>query len=230
MIVSIHQPNFLPWLGFFYKIYRCDIFVFLDNVQFTKNSFQNRCKIKTPQGVAWLTEPVLIKKKFGQFTDEVEFNNRLPWRKSHLKTLEMNYKRAPYFERYFPKLEEIYLVKDWKYLSEFNIELIKLICKELSINKRFESASQIGVEGKSTSLLIDICRKLNTTSYLSGEGGAKYQEEEEFKKANIKLIYSDFKHSVYPQLWGEFVEGLSILDLLFNCGDKSVDILTKNKR
>jgi len=229
MIVAIHQPNYIPWLGYFYKIYKSDIFVFLDNVQFTKNSFQNRNKIKTPQGPIWLTEPILMKGRFGQLTNEVEFNNRIPWREKHLKTLEMNYKKAKYFDKYFPKLQKVYFKKEWKKLVDFNIELIKFICNELGLNKRFEIASELEANGKATNLLVDICKRIGADVYLSGRGGQKYQREDIFNNAGINVVYSNFKHPTYPQLWGEFEPNLSVLDLLFNCGPESLIILSSGE-
>ena len=110
-IVAIHQPNFLPWLGFFYKMLKADLFVFLDNVQFSKNSYQNRVRIKTSQGQQWLTIPVFH--SFGQLTNEVQINNKENWREKHLKTLEMNYKRTPYFKIIYNMLESIYFKKEW---------------------------------------------------------------------------------------------------------------------
>jgi len=219
-IVAIHQPNFLPWLGFFYKMLKSDIFVFLDNVQYSKNSYQNRVKIKTPQGAIWLTVPV--SHKFGQLTSEVEINNEEPWRKKHLKTLELNYKKTSFFKEVFELLQEIYLKKEWELLVDFNIELIFGISKFLGIKTETIRASSLNVSGKSTDLLISIAKELNASTYLSGKGGAIYQDEEKFKAKGINLVYSDFRHPVYTQAWGEFIEGLSIIDLLFNCGNDSI--------
>jgi len=125
MIISIHQPNFLPWIGYFYKLVRSDIFVFLDNVQYTKNSFINRNRIKTPQGALWLTVPVTF--KFGQLINEVRINNQTDWRKKHLKTLEMNYRKAKFFEEVFNRIKQIYYSKDWQNLCEFNVSLMKIL-------------------------------------------------------------------------------------------------------
>jgi len=229
MIIAIHQPNYMPWLGYFYKICKSDIFVFLDNVQFSKNSFQNRTRIKTPTGSIWLTEPVLTKGRFGQLTNEVEFNNNLPWRKKHLKTLEVNYKKSKYFDSFFLKLKQTFLKKEWKRLVEFNVELIKLICNELGFKRYFVFASELQVKGSGTELLVDTCKRLGADTYFSGSGGKKYQKEEAFKKAGIKVVYSDFKHPEYPQLWGSFEPNLSIVDLLFNCGKESTNILINAK-
>jgi len=222
-IIAIHQPNFLPWIGFFYKILKSDVFVFLDNVQFSKNSYQNRVKIKSSQGAIWLTVPVLH--KFGQLTKEVKINNREQWREKHLKTLELNYKKASFFKPVFELLQEIYFKEEWELLVNFNIESIFSISKFLGIETEMIRASSLNVSGKSTDLLINIAEELNASIYLSGKGGANYQDEEKFRANGIELKYSDFTHPVYPQLWGEFIEGLSIIDLLFNCGEKSLEYI-----
>jgi hypothetical protein len=229
MIVAIHQPNFLPWLGYFYKIAKCDVFVLLDNVQYVKNSFINRNKIKTPQGAQWLTVPVKIKGRFGQLIKDVEINNTMDWRKKHLRTLEMNYKRAKYFEPVFRGVEAIYFARDWQNLCELNIEILKWVVSLLGIEKRLMRASELNVKGEGTQLLINIVKEVGGNTYLSGFGGAKYQEEELFKEVGIKLQYYDFTHPVYPQLWSGFVPNLSIIDLLFNCGPESLSIILYGK-
>ncbi|HOC02761.1 MAG TPA: WbqC family protein [bacterium] len=225
IIIGIHQPNFLPWLGYFYKITKSDIFVLLDNVQYTKNSFINRNKIKTSQGDHWLTVPVSF--KFGDLIKDVTIDNNIDWRKKHLKTFELNYKKAPHFDEIYNFLERVYYKKEWIFLADFNIELIVEICCFLDMNKKFIKASSLNILGKSTDLLINIVKNLNGDIYLSGKGGQQYQDESKFNKENIKLIYSDFKHPVYRQLWGEFIENLSIIDILFNLGKESKIFLTK---
>jgi len=226
MKVAIHQPNYMPWLGFFYKMLKSDIFVLLDNVQYEKNSFINRVKIKTPQGANWLT--LSIKRKFPQLIKDAELINFQKDRKKHLKTIELNYKKTKYFDYLFPELKKI-LEKDWRYLADLNIELIKLLKEKLGIKTKLEIASRYDFQGKSDELLINICKKFEADVYLSGKGGWKYQDEEKFKKAGIKLEYTDFIHPIYPQLWGDFVPGLSIIDLLFNCGPESINYLLNKK-
>ncbi len=222
-IVGIHQPNFLPWIGYFYKIGKSDVFVFLDNVQYAKNSFINRNKIKTPQGAAWLTVPVSF--KFGQLINEVKINNETKWREKHLKTLEMNYKKANFFDDIFEIIKKIYYLRDWQNLSDFNISLIKSIVSYFGLDKSFVKSSALGVRAKSTELLIQIVKKVGSDVYLSGFGGVKYQDEGLFKKGGINLEYYNFHHPTYTQLWGRFIPNLSMIDLLFNCGPKSKDYL-----
>lgn len=228
MIVAIHQPNFLPWLGYFYKIAQCDVFVLLDNVQYTKNSFINRNKIKTSQGVMWLTVPVKTKGLFGQLIKDVEINNMVDWRKKHLGTLEANYRKARFFEPIFQGLKTIYFTDDWSKLCELNIRLLEWVLSLLELEKKLVRASNLNVEGESTQLLINIVKKVGGNIYLSGFGGSKYQEEELFKREGIKLQYYEFSHPIYPQLWSDFVPNLSIIDLLFNCEPESLDIILRN--
>ncbi len=218
MIVSIHQPNYLPWLGYFHKIANSDAFVFLDNVPYTKNSLINRNKIKTQRGASWMTLSVLTKGRKEQFIGDTEINNGTPWRETHWKTIKANYSKAPYFPEYRDRFESIYQ-KDWKNLCDLNETLIKLICEIFGIqNPKFVRASELGVCGKSTSLLINICKAIGADTYLSGNGGKKYMDEELFDKERIILKYSEFQHPVYRQLWGDFIPNLSVIDFIFNEG------------
>ena len=230
IIVSIHQPNFIPWIGYFYKIVRSDIFVLLDNVQYTKNGFINRNRIKVGKGTMWLTIPVKTKGRFGQLIKEVEINNAVDWRNNHLKTLEMNYKKAKFFKPIFNGLKNIYYTADISNLCEFNIKIFEWLLSQLKLDKKVIRASELDVKGKSTQLLIDIVKKVSGNVYLSGFGGGNYQEENLFKNNGIELIYYDFKHPVYYQLWSNFIYNLSIIDLLFNYGPDSLDIILYGRR
>ncbi|MCK4634739.1 MAG: WbqC family protein [Candidatus Aenigmarchaeota archaeon] len=216
MIVGIHQPNYIPWLGYFYKIAKSDVFVLLDNVNYTKNSFINRNKIKTQNGGVWLTVNVLTKGRYGQLINEVEIDNSKLWNKVHWKTIFFNYSKAPLFNEYGHFLEEIYERK-WEKLIDLNESLIKLICELSGIkNVKFIRASELNASGNGTDLLIDICKKLGADTYLSGFGGRNYMEEKKFKGDDIELKYYDFKHPIYKQLWDGFVPNLSVIDFLFN--------------
>ncbi|MFB0564869.1 MAG: WbqC family protein [Candidatus Aminicenantaceae bacterium] len=224
-IVAIHQPNYLPWAGYFYKILKCDTFVFLDNVQYEKSSFINRNRIKTSQGAAWLTVDVITKNRFGQFINEVEINNRVSWAKKHWRSISQNYSKAPNFDAYRDFFENTYQ-RNWEKLVDLNKYLIVAICEIIGIkDTTILDASELDVQGKGTELLINTSKAVNADVYLSGFGGAKYMEEDAFNNAGIKLKYYDFKHPVYTQLFGEFIPNLSIIDLLFNEGEKSIQIL-----
>lgn len=223
-IVGIHQPNFLPWLGYFYKIANCDVFVLLDNVQYTKNSFINRNRIKTANGPLWLTVPVKVRGRFGQSIKDVEINNKIDWKKKHLRTLKMNYKKAEFFEEIYKSIKEIYLDKEWVSLCEFNVELLTLVIKMLGIRKKIIKSSELNVKGEGAQLLINIVKKIGGDVYLSGFGGAKYQEENLFEETGVKLRYYHFEYPIYPQLWNNFIPNLSIIDLLFNRDKESIKL------
>jgi hypothetical protein len=219
-IAAIHQPNYIPWLGYFFKIAHSDKFVFLDIVAYSCGSFVNRNSIKTPNGPAWLTIPVLKSGRFGQLIGEVESSNIQPWAGRHLATLRSNYGRAPYFKETLALLEPHYCAATdkRKSLPDFNIEVICSIANHLGINTQFIRASDLNVSGHKTELLLDICRVVGATAYLAGTGGKCYQEDEKFEHAGITPLFSPFSQQSYPQLFGEFVGNLSIVDVLMNCG------------
>jgi hypothetical protein len=219
-IAAIHQPNYIPWLGYFFKIAHSDKFVFLDIAAYSCGSFVNRNSIKTPNGSAWLTIPVLKSGRFGQLISEVETSDIQPWARRHLATLQSNYGRAPYFKEILGLLEPHYraATDNRKSLSDFNIEVICSIATYLHVNTQFIRASELNVSGHKTELLLDICRVVGATTYLAGTGGKSYQEDEKFENAGITPLFSSFSQRSYSQLFGGFVGNLSIVDVLMNCG------------
>lgn len=227
MIAAIHQPQFVPWLGYFDKIDQSDVFVFLDNVQYKKNEYQNRNRIKMVDGWQWLTVPVLY--KFPQKINEVKINNKIDWKKKHLHTLITNYSRAKYFERYYKFFEALYL-KEWELLSDISIEVTTRLAEFLGIKKRFLVSSKFAPEliGEGpTERLIELCRLSKSDTYLAGKDGAKYMDVEKFTKSGIKLTFQDFKHPVYNQLFGKFEPNMSVIDLLFNYSEEGLEIIRK---
>jgi len=216
----------MPWLGYFDKIVRSETFVFLDNVQFKKNEFQNRNKIKTAQGWMWLTVPVLY--KYPEQIDEVKINNGIGWRKKHLRTLAINYQKAPYFHDRFPEVERFYAV-DSASISEVNRESVLMLLKMLGVDRQIAIASALGhLPEEPSERLAAICENLQADTYLSGAGGREYLDLEPFNKRGITVVFQEFKHPVYTQLYGDFIPNLSLLDLLFNCGPDSLKILEGN--
>lgn len=224
MIVAIHQPEHMPWLGFFDKARQADLLVILDNVQFRKNYFQNRNKIRTQQGWAWLTVPVMAKGKSSQLIQDVLVNNAVNWRSKLLKSIFYSYNRAPFFEKYSGFLEQTY---NWRRicLADLNEQIIRHIIHQFRIEVRIIRASTLGVTGSGTDLLLQICQKLNTDIYLSGISGKDYLDESKFTEQGIKVIYQEFYHPIYKQLYEPFLPCMSAIDLLFNYGDKSLDVL-----
>jgi hypothetical protein len=213
----------MPWLGYFDKIVQSDIFVFLDTVQFKKNEFQNRNKIKTSQGWQWLTVPVVY--KYPEHIDEVNINNRIDWRKKHMRTLEINYQKAPYCRDLFPTLKEFYAANS-ELLSEVNRESVLMLLKILGVHKETKVASELGdFPEEPSERLAAICESLGADTYLSGAAGSDYLDLKPFNERGIRVEFQNFKHPVYPQLYGDFIPNLSLLDLLFNCGPDSLNIL-----
>ncbi len=196
MIVGIHQPQYLPWLGYFDKIDRSDKFVLLDNVQFKKNEWQNRNKIRTKTEWQWLTVPVLH--DFGQKINEALINNKTSWRKKHLNALIYNYNRAPYFGEYISFFKNVYN-REWLKLSDLNIYLIKEIMGLLDIRTNLHISSELNISGSKTMRLVSLCKTLKADYYLSGQDGPKYMDMELFKKEGIKVLIQDFKHPEYLQ-------------------------------
>ncbi|MBI4722404.1 MAG: WbqC family protein [Candidatus Stahlbacteria bacterium] len=228
MIVACHQPNYLSWLGIFHKLKSADVFVVLDVVQFPRGtSFVNRNRIKTPNGQLWLTVPVKKKGLGLQSIYEVEIDNTHNWRKKHLWSLVHSYKRAPYFYDYIEYLEKIY-ENEWTKLIALNLELLNKISEWLGIGTKIICSQELFKETKETiptgsDLIIQICKSLGAETYLSGAGGKKYIDIEKFKVQGIKVKYNSLVLKAYPQLWGDFIPNLSIIDLLFNCGKKGVE-------
>jgi hypothetical protein len=222
MLITIHQPQYLPWLGYLDKIDKADVFVILDNVQFKKNEWQNRNRIKTAQGHQWITVPVLY--RFPEKINEVRINNKANWGRKHLQALITNYSKSTYFDNYKSFFEDIFS-RSWDRLVDINIEIIRFLISALDLNTKLVIASDLKLREEPTERLIDICKMLDGNRYLAGKDGNKYMNLELFEQEGIDVIFQDFKHPVYHQLFGDFEPCMSAIDLLFNCGDNSLEIL-----
>lgn len=232
MICAVHQPQTFPWLGYFAKIMQADTFVILDNVQFKKNEWQNRNRIKSANGPQWLTVPVIH--HFGQLIKDVRINDRINWRNKHIQALKSNYSKAPYFHDYLPELEQLY-EQDWQYLAEFNLTGIRWILEKLNVAKPLKIASQIKELQNRDNLgaderLIFLTQIHQADTYLSGAGGRDYLDTRLFPKNNIRLIFQHFEHPGYSQQYGDFISHLSVLDLIFNAGPAAYDIIQEGIR
>ena len=233
MILAGHQPNYLPYLGFFHKIYHCDLFVIVDNVQFVKRGtfgWMNRNQIKTVSGPIWLTVPVLVKGKFHQMIQETKINHELPWGRKHWKSLTANYSKAPHFSSYADFFEEIYTRRTWENFSDLSAAIILYLMQALGIQKPVKTSSELGASGKGGELILDLCEKAGADAYLHGKHGKDYIEEAKFKQKNIRCLYQEFEHPVYRQQFGDFIPNMSVIDLLFNHGKESLDILLGQKK
>lgn len=214
MIVSIHQPNYFPYYGYFDKIKKSDVFVFFDSVKFTKNSFINRNRIKTIDGVKWLTVPVYNENILNTEIKDVKIFGDA-WKRKHISTIEINYKKTPHFKPIYEMLQDIYS-RDWENLTDLNICTVTKVCEYLNLKTKLVRSSQLDVSGESTGLIVDVCKKLKADTYYSGSSGKNYLKEEMFTDSGIVLKYQTFIHPTYHQRYGEFVGNLSILDLLLN--------------
>lgn len=225
MIVSVHQPQYLPWLGYFHKMYNSDAFVFLDNVQYKKGEYQNRNRIRTKDGELWLTVPV--SRDSGPYPNisSVRIDNSKEWQKKHRMTLCHNYAHAPFFKNYSDFFKDVY-EKKWDMLIDLNMHIVKYIALSLGIDKPIYRESQLDIKTTDTMRIVDICKALKADEYLSGIGGRAYLDEKKFELNGIKLTYQDFRHPEYPQAHRPFIPYMSIIDLMFNCGEDSLKILT----
>lgn len=230
MIVAIHQPNFIPWIGYFAKIEASDIFVILDDAEYSKGSLINRNKIKINNSAHWLTVPIEnVKYSIEESKNiyEIKIDNKQNWKKKHISTLKQYYNKSPNYINIVKMIEEVYS-NEYEYLYELNIQLINQICVMLGIQKKMIFSSSLNVKSKSTERIIDIIKKLGANKYLSGHGAKSYQDENMFEKNNIELYYIDVTHTTYPQQGSGFIPSLSIIDYLFNVEKPNREILHCN--
>ncbi|MFT5387697.1 MAG: hypothetical protein ACI9F2_000494 [Lysobacterales bacterium] len=231
MIVTIHQPQYLPWFGYFDKADRADVFILLDDVQFKKNDWQNRNRIRTSNGEAWLSIPIVKESK--QAICHTNINNKTDWKSNHLKTLVMNYTKAPYFKDYITYFEDIFS-KEWISLSKLNITLFKQIVTWLGITTQIVKSSDYQVSTDQTMRLVELCQEFKSNTYLAGADGETYMDINRFKENNITIETQNYEHPIYTQLWTQgnsdnFISHMSIIDLLFNHGPDSLNILRGSK-
>jgi|TARA_B110000459_G_scaffold186636_1_gene218312 hypothetical protein len=223
--IAIMQPTYLPWLGYFGLIDQVDIFIIFESVQFSKRSWQQRNKIKTASGPIWLTVPVTSKGKRGQLINEVEIDTIRNFHTTHIASLENNYRKSPYFSEYSPELFSL-LENGHVYLSELTTELIEWFCKVLGITTSIKYSSKMENTGKNADLLAMLCGQVGATEYLSAPGSRDYLvDSDAFDKRNIPIKYNEYEPKEYPQLFGEFLPYMSIIDLLFNMGPESLSII-----
>lgn len=217
MMVTVHQPDFLPWLGFFDRWHKSDLYIVLDDVQFLRRGWHHRDRIKTVSGSAWLTVPVSKKGRYNQLIRDVMIDDSKRWRDDHLKTIEFNYKKAPNFERCFGKVSKIYN-KGHRYLIDLNMDLLRFAAAELNIGTPVAFASSYHVASQATQRLVDLVKSVEGAVYLTGLGSRDYLDESLFQKEKIRVAWQDYSYPVYPQLHGEFIPMLSSLDYLMMRG------------
>lgn len=227
MRLTIHQPEHLPWLGFIYKVSRVDRLVVLDNVQFRKNYFGNRNRVAGPEGPVWVTVPVGLDGHLGRDYRDIPVADDPRWRRRYLGTLSANYGRHPFFSDYYPAMEEI-LSRPWERIADLNLELIRCLLDAFGVRVGLVKASELPVEGRSTELLLAICRHQGASTYLAGSQAGNYLDESLFEEASVGVEHTDFVHPEYPQRGREeFLPGLTALDALMNLGPEVATLLPR---
>lgn len=220
MKVGIIQSNYIPWRGYFDFVDDVDLFIIYDDVQYTKNDWRNRNKIKTANGLIWLTVPVLFNFNKNTLIEDVKIDYKKDWVKKHIESVRFSYSKAPYFKTYADEFFNI-LNKKFDTISGLNANIINWIMRELDIKTNIKMSSEYNAVGTKTDRLIDILKKAGATSYLSGPSAKSYLEVEKFREAGLELEYKVYDYPDYPQLYGKFEPQVSVLDLLFNCGAES---------
>lgn len=226
MIVTAHQPAYLPWLGLFHKIAISDYYVYLDTVQFEKNSFINRNKLVSDQEAIWLTVPVHHKGHFETSISDIQINNNLKWKKKHWLSIYYNYKSSRYFDKYSPFIEEVYS-REWDSLADLNYEMMKWYLNVLRINVPIIRASEQSFIGQKNELLINITKQLNSDIFIFGSLGENYADRELFYQSGIYPYFQKYNHPIYTQQNQNFLPYMSVLDLLFNEGPDALNIILK---
>ena len=228
MKVAIHQPNYLPYLGFFHKLSLADTFVIMDDTQYDKK-FTNRNKIKVPGNWIWLTVPINKKHKFVA-NKIVEINNEENWQSDHFEKINRSYSNSEFFKKNYKTFFEKIYSKKWDHLFTLNYELIIQLIDWLDIKIEVIKESELNINGNSTDRLVNISKKIGAETYVSGIGGKEYMNEKLFETNNIKIEYQNFECPIYKQVFNsEFIPNLSIIDLLFNIGPESLSKLKENE-
>ena len=217
MVVSIHQPDYIPYIGYFYKMFQSEKFVYLDDAQYSNDNMHNWNKIKTPQGELRLKIPV--ENHLGDPINKVRTKDELGWKTKQLKTIEMNYSKAPYFREIFPLFSEL-LLAQYSNIADMNIAINTWIAKSFDFKTQFYKSSEMNINTNREERVIDICVSLGADTYISGHGASVYQKKEHFACRGVELVYTDYFPIEYSQQWKKivFCPNMSILDYIFNCG------------
>ena len=225
MIVSINQPAYLPWLGYFDRIAQSDIHIILDHVQFEKNSNINRNKIRTLNSWSWLTVPIKTKSRYGNLSiNNLEIDNSYLWKKKHLRSIEQNYSKTSFFLEYINFFEKVYM-KDWFQLAPLIYEINSYIMNTLNIKTKIIKSSDLKPASKKSDLILELCKIVDAKKYISGPFGREYLDEKSFDREGIKIDYHEYIHPTYTQHNNDFIPNMSVIDLLFNEGNDSLNIL-----
>ena len=224
MILTAHQPVYLPWLGLFHKIALSERFCIFDIAQYQTKDFNNRNKIKTNTTPIWLSVPVESKVHFDKKLCDIKIINN-GWNRKHFKSIDLAYRKAPFYSDYIGKLESILALTTYTYLVDLNLATLEFGLRSLGINVPIVTASSYDFQGNKSELVLDMCKKLGASEYIFGAQGRDYADVDSFASCSIKPHFQEYKHPVYPQLHGPFEPNMSVIDLLFNVGPNSHEVL-----
>jgi len=225
--LAVLQPGYLPWLGFFDQMQRADVFVYYDDVQFDKNGWRNRNRIKSAKSEPhWLTVPVRVE-SLSQRILETAIDNRQSWARKHAGTIRQFYAKAPYLKQYLPELEELLAGRRWDLLIDLDLAVVELFRGWLGIECATYRASELGIDGERSERLLNLCRHFDAKCYLSGNAAQSYLDVDLFARNGVQVQWQNYQHPTYPQQHGAFVPSLSALDLLLNCGDQSASTIAQ---
>lgn len=227
MILAAHQPNYLPWAGYIYKVAQADVFVLADDVQYTKNGYINRNRVRTHDGCQWMTVPVRSHGRAGQVIAETEVANDQPWARKHMQTIEWNYRNAPFYDMHASFLQGVFQSPPEK-LLDLNLQLLRYVLAQLDIDTPVRLSSELTLRPERSQRLADMAISCGCDTYLAGSGGSRqYLDEEVLTSAGVEVQYVDFEHPQYPQCYAGFEKGMNAFDLLFNCGSRSREVLLR---
>ncbi|HEX6267495.1 MAG TPA: WbqC family protein [Burkholderiales bacterium] len=226
MIVAIHQPHYMPWLGYLHRMAQVDLFIILDHVQFERRNYQNRSHIRVDGEARWLTVPVVQRSQKERLVDKLIDNSGRPWGAIHLSTLRHAYRQAPHFRDYAAALRCI-LEAHWERLVDLDRAMLEFLRDAFEIRTPIVRSSELGVEGTKSELILNLCRAVGADALLAGFGGSRgYLDAEAFERQGVRIERHEFRHPAYAQCGdAPFIPGLASVDLLFNCGPRSREIL-----
>jgi len=222
--IAIMQPGYLPWLGFFELMHNCDVFVFLDDVQYTKRDWRSRNRIRTHNGWQWLSVPVFNRGKREQLIKDVQINNTVDWQKQHFNALKIHYGKSRYFKLYKDEIKNIY-TQQWKSLLGLDIELISFLARKFSIETPCRLSSELKAGGRGSQRIVNICKRLEADELYDSKAAASFLDLSLFEKEKIKISFQNYSHPEYRQVYVPFIPQMSALDLLLNCGQSSREII-----
>jgi hypothetical protein len=226
MILTAHQPLYMPWLGFFHKAMLADTICILDDVQFADGDYINRNRIKTNQGSKWITVPVSKKHHLNRAISQIKIVDD-GWQNRHLSLIRHAYSRTLFFQSYFNRLEELILKESYEHILDLDMAILEFLFHELSISTTIVMSSSLKLEGKKSNLILSMCQALGSDTYISGQNGLEYLSVDDFRSVEIQIAIQNYQHPIYPQSHGDFIPYLSVIDLLFNSGPKAREIIMK---